>query len=146
MQADAEEKWITVASYLTPADADMMCMALEAADIPAQVVDEGVNRVLPFDRYALAAARIVVPESFGADALQVLKEAQPSPEGLGVRQQRSLSRLAISGTLLGVCVVGLLNWSNPLAAAVLAVLGVIFFAWFMREGALLRSDDAEDGS
>jgi hypothetical protein len=72
-------KLITVYRTFNPADAQLIRSLLEAADIPAVVMNELSS--LSMDGYALAAGGVLVqvPEGQAADARQII-ECRPSIE------------------------------------------------------------------
>ena len=73
-------KLIEVYKSFSPADAHLICSALQSADIPAQVMNEISS--LAIEGYALASGgiRVVVPEDRFDDARAIIERTDESPD------------------------------------------------------------------
>jgi hypothetical protein len=73
-------KLVEVYKSFSPADAHLICSALQSAEIPAQVTNEISS--LSIDGYALASGgiRVVVPEDRFAEARAIIERSQVLPE------------------------------------------------------------------
>jgi hypothetical protein len=73
-------KLVEVYKSFSPADAHLICSALQSAGIPAQVTNEISS--LALEGYALASGgiRVVVPEDHFADARAIIERTTEIPE------------------------------------------------------------------
>ena len=71
---------VTVFRSFSPAEAQLIRSRLDAADIPAEVMNE--LAALSMDGYSMAAGGVLVqvPENYSAEARALIESANNSPE------------------------------------------------------------------
>lgn len=88
-------------------DADMIRIALESADIPAEIQDEIVNVTLPLEGPALNAARVAVPADCVERARLVMEQMGFEPAKGTTSKATKAANVYVRGLILLIAVAAL---------------------------------------